>query len=176
MTNWVDVTIVTAVVVSAVLGLYWGLIRQVAATFGLILAIFLAGSQYRNLAGILHQPDGTGLIADENLANILAFVLIVVGVSLAVGTVASVLRTMLGLLFLGWADHLLGAVLGVAQMLLLMAVVIIVADAFPVPNLSDGVQNSTLAPLVARPFSFVVDWLPPEFWQVKSFIELGGIP
>ena len=125
--NWVDVTIVTALIVSAVLGLFWGLIRQVAATFGLVLGIFLAGSFYKSLAGVFHPPEGGGLIADPNVANAVAFVLILIGVSLGIGIIASILRTVLGLLFLGWIDHLLGALLGVIQMALLMAVIIFVA-------------------------------------------------
>ncbi len=161
--NWVDVTIVTALIVSAGLGLFWGLIRQVASTFGLILAIALAGVYYKGLAGAFHSEDGGGLIADPNVANLLAFVLILVGVSLGIGIIASILRTVLGLLFLGWLDHLLGALLGIAQMVLLMGVITIVATVFPVPGLSDAVRESTLAPLLTRPLAFVVDWLPPEF-------------
>ncbi|HMA35286.1 MAG TPA: CvpA family protein [Chloroflexia bacterium] len=168
--NWIDVTILTAIITSTVLGVFWGLIRQVAATFGLILAILLAGSFYKNVAGFLHPPTGGGLIGDENMANIVAFVLIVVGVSLGIGIVASTLRTVLGLLFLGWADHLLGSVLGLFQMSLLLAVIIIVATAFPVPGLSDAVRESHLAPFVARPFAFVIDWLPPEFSIVRILL------
>jgi membrane protein required for colicin V production len=169
--NWVDVTIVTAIVVSGVLGLFWGLLRQVAATFGLIVAIFLAGANYKALAGFLHPAEGGGLIQDENMANIVAFVIIVVGVSLAVGVVASILRTLLGLLFLGWLDHLLGAALGILQMLLLLSVITIVATVFPVPGLSDAINNSALAPTLARPLSFIVDWLPPEFGVVRYLLN-----
>jgi membrane protein required for colicin V production len=169
--NWIDVTILTALIVSAILGLFWGLIRQVAATFGLVLAIFLAGANYKGVAGILHSPDGGGLIADQNMANIVAFVLILVGVSLTIGIIASILRTVLGLLFLGWLDHLLGAVLGLVQMAMLMAVIIFVATLFPVPNLSDAVRESALAPFVAQPFSFLLGWLPPEFDTVRFLLN-----
>ncbi len=160
--NWVDVTILTALITGTGLGLFWGLLRQIASTFGLVLAIFLAGNWYKGVAGFLYN-DGSGLINSENMANIVAFALIVVGVSLTIGIVVSILRTVLGLLFLGWLDHLLGALLGLVQMLLLLAVIIIAATVFPVPGLSDAVQQSNLAPLVAQPLSFIVDWLPPEF-------------
>ncbi len=165
--NWVDVTIVTALAVGGVLGLFWGFIRQVAATFGLVLAIFLAGANYKALAALLHSDSGGGLIADPNVANLVAFVAIVIGVSLAVGFVASVVRTTLGLLFLGWLDHVLGAVLGVVQMALLMAVIIIGATLFHVPGLTDAIQASALAPLIAQPLSFITNWLPPEFGIVR---------
>jgi membrane protein required for colicin V production len=171
--SWVDVTIVTALIVSAVLGLFWGLIRQVAATFGLILGIVLAGAYYKNVSGFLHPDTGGGLIGDPNVANLLAFVLILVGVSLGIGIIASVLRTVLGLLFLGWLDHLLGALLGVFQMALLMAVVIFVATMFPVGGLSDAIRASSLAPFVAQVFSFALAWLPPEFNTVRLLLNMA---
>jgi membrane protein required for colicin V production len=170
--NWIDVTILTAIIASTLLGLYWGLLRQLAATFGLILAIFLAGTLYKGFAAFLYS-DGTGLIQTENTANIVAFVLIVIGISLSIGVGVSIIRTMLGLLFLGWIDHLLGAVLGLVQMLLLMAVIIIAATVFPVPGLSDTVRESALAPFVAQPFSFIVDWLPPEFQAFRFLMNFN---
>jgi len=170
--NWVDVTILTAIIAGTGLGLFWGLLRQIASTFGLVLAIFLAGTWYKGVAGFLYN-DGNGLINSANMANIVAFVLIVVGVSLSIGIVVSILRTVLGLLFLGWLDHLLGAVLGLVQMLLLLAVIIIAATVFPVPGLSEAVQQSSLAPSVAQPLSFIVDWLPPEFQAFRFLMNFN---
>src|SRR5690242_21543949 len=99
--NWVDVTIVTAIVVSLLLGLYWGLIRQVAATFGLLAAIWLAGHFYQNVADFLHPPEGGGLIADPNMAKVVAFVGIVIIVSVVIGTISGILRTLFNFIFLG---------------------------------------------------------------------------
>ena len=170
--SWVDVTILTALVVSVLLGLYWGLIRQVASTLGLIAAIWLAGQHYQDLAAVLHPPEGGGLIADPNMANIVAFALIAIGVSLAVGVVAGILRTVLNLIFLGWLDHLLGAVLGGVQMLLLIEILLVVATVFPVPDLSDAVRQSTLAGIMLQPLYNVV-WglLPPEIHVLWPYLS-----
>ena len=165
--NWVDVTILTALTVSLILGLYWGLIRQLAATFGLILAILLAGRFYEQLAGFLSPPDGSGWIKDSSTAKIVAFVAIVIGVSVLIGVVSGIIRTALNLIFLGWLDHVLGALLGVAQMLILIEVILVVASVIRVPNLSDAVDSSTLAGILLRPLSFVVDLLPPEFKVIR---------
>src|SRR3954452_9061400 len=108
--NWVDVTILTALIVSLLLGLYWGLIRQIAATFGLLASIWLAGHFYQNVANFLHPPEGGGLIGDPNMAKIVAFVGIVIVVSVVIGTISGILRTILNLIFLGWLDHIAGAV------------------------------------------------------------------
>jgi len=165
--NWVDVTILTAVTVSLILGLYWGLIRQLAATFGLILAILLAGRFYEGLAAFLSPPTGGGWIADPALAKVVAFVAIVIGVSVLIGVASGIIRTVLNLIFLGWLDHLLGALLGVVQMLILIEAILIVATVIRVPNLSDAIDNSTVAGLLLRPLSFVVDLLPPEFKIIR---------
>lgn len=165
--NWVDVTILTAITVSLILGLYWGLIRQLAATFGLILAILLAGRFYEGVGAFLSPPDGSGLIKDPATAQIVAFAGIVIGVSLAIGIVSGIIRTVLNLIFLGWLDHLLGALLGVIQMLILIEVILVVATVIRVPNLSDTIDNSALAQVLLRPLSFVVDLLPPEFKIIR---------
>ena len=71
---------------------------------------------------------------------------------------------MLNLVFLGWADHLLGAALGVIQMLLLLGVILVAANVFYVPGLSDAVRASTLAEIMVRPlFALITPLLPPEF-------------
>lgn len=165
--NWVDVTILTAITVSLLLGLYWGLIRQLAATFGLILAILLAGRFYEGLGAILSPPQGGGLIQDPAAAKIVAFVAIVIGVSVLIGIISGIVRTALNLIFLGWLDHLLGALLGVAQMLILMEAILVVATVIRVPNLSDAIDNSAVAGVLLRPLSFVVDLLPPEFQIIR---------
>jgi membrane protein required for colicin V production len=165
--NWVDVTILTALTVSLLLGLYWGLIRQLAATFGLILAILLAGRFYEGVAGVLSPADGGGLIKDPATAQIVAFAGIAIGVSLAIGIISGIIRTVLNLIFLGWVDHLLGALLGVAQMLILIEAILVVATVIRVPNLSDTIDSSSLAGFLLRPLSFVVDLLPPEFKIIR---------
>jgi membrane protein required for colicin V production len=74
----------------------------------------------------------------------------------------------LNLIFLGWLDHLLGAVLGFVQMLLLLEAILLVAWFFPVPNLSDNVHTSALAMAMLRPLSGLIEpLLPPEFQLLK---------
>lgn len=171
--NAVDVIILTAVIASTVLGLFWGLLRQLASTFGLVIAIMMAGRFYEQLAGVLYRPEGGGLIDNQNMANIVAFAVIAIGVSLGIGIVVSVVRIVLNLLFLGWLDHLLGALFGAFQMLILIEVVLLAATLFPVPNLSEAVSQSSIAQAMIQPLSFVLDWLPPE-WQILRFMLGAG--
>ena len=166
--NWVDVTILTAIITSLLLGLYWGLIRQVAATFGLFLSIWVAGQFYEGVANFLHPPEGGGLIGDPNMAKIVAYVGIVIVISVLIGAVSGIVRAVLNLIFLGWLDHVLGAALGVIQMLLLLEVFLVAANVFYVPGLSDAVRSSPLAETMVRPlFALVEPLLPPELLFLK---------
>src|SRR4051794_8557632 len=104
--NLIDIIILASLSVGVLAGFFWGLIRQVIAVVGLVGGLIVAGKYYADLAAFLHGRDGHGLVADDNWAHIIAFVGILLLVSLAVGVVGSVLRVVARLLFLGWLDRL----------------------------------------------------------------------
>ncbi len=163
--NAVDITILASLATSTIAGFFWGLIRQVIALVGLAGGLFLAGRYYADVASALHGADGKGLVADENWANIIAFVGILILFSLLIGVVGSVLRIVARLLFLGWLDRLLGALLGLLVALTLTMAMVVVATVFPVPGLSDGVRDSQVAHWFSGYVPVVLSMLPPEFQQ-----------
>jgi membrane protein required for colicin V production len=168
--NWVDIAILATLISSTLMGLFWGIIRQAISIVGLVGGIFFAGRLYEPVAEFLHG-DGGGLVADPNWARIIAFGAIVVGFSLVLGIVGSVLRVAANLLFLGWLDHALGALLGLVTSLMLMMALIVVATVFPVPNVSEAVRESQVARLLSGFIPLVLAMLPPEF---GIFRELTG--
>jgi membrane protein required for colicin V production len=171
--NWVDITIITLLVISTLMGAFWGLIRQIIALFGLIGGIMIAGRFYQPVSEFLHGKDGGGLIADANWARIIAFVGILIVFSLALGAVGSVLRVVAKVLFLGWLDHLLGGLLGLLMALTLIMAVLVVATVFPVPGLSDTVRTSQVAHWFSGYVPVVLSMLPPEFQRYEQIIKLG---
>lgn len=170
--NWVDITILTTLAASTLTGLFWGLIRQVMSIVGLVGGIYLAGRFYEQVASVLHPSEGGGLVADANWAKIIAFGLIVIGVSLIAGVVGSVLRLVSNLLLLGWLDHLLGGVLGLMNSVLLVSALLAVATVFPVPNVSQAVKESQVAHLVGNFTPVVLNLLPPEFLIFRNLMGL----
>ena len=171
--NWVDIAIVSTMVTSTITGFFWGLIRQVIAIFGLVAGIFIAGKFYEPVSEFLHGKDGGGLVADANWSRIIAFVGIVILVSLALGVVGSVLRVVTKVLFLGWLDHLLGAALGFLMSITLIMPMLVVATVFPVPGLSESVRTSQVAHWFSGYVPVVLSMLPPEFRQYEALIGLG---
>ena len=176
--NAIDIIILATLALSLIMGFFWGLIRQVIALVGLAGGLILAGQYYAGAADFLHGSDGKGLVADENWARIIAFVGIMILFSLLLGIVGSTLRLVARLLFLGWLDRLLGAVLGLLIALTLTTSMVIVATVFPVPGLSDGVRDSQVAQMLSGYIPVVLAMLPQEFHQYYDLARLGvpGLP
>jgi membrane protein required for colicin V production len=172
----VDITILSIVAISTGLGFYWGFIRQVVAVVGLAGGIFAAGRYYASVAEILHPAEGGGLIADENWARIIAFVAIVILVSVALGVVGSALRLLVKLLFIGCIDRALGGLLGFVMSVMLVVAFVVVVTVFPVPGLSEALQTSRVAQQLSGFVPVVLAFLPPEFQQyfaLAKLVELG---
>lgn len=96
------------------LGLYWGVIRQMLALAGLLVGLVVALRLAPEVAVWL-----SSFVASESLALWIAFALVLIGFSSLVSFLASLLRFFVGLLFLGWLDHVLGGMLGLIQVWLL---------------------------------------------------------
>jgi membrane protein required for colicin V production len=171
--NWVDIGILGVVGASTLMGLFWGLIRQVIAVVGLAGGIFFAGRFYEPIAQFLHGEDGGGLVADPNWAHIIAFVLVMVGFSLVLGVAASVLRVVANLLFLGWLDHLLGALIGLIMSVMLVMALLAVATVFPVQGLAEDVRKSQVAQWLSGFVPVVLAMLPPEFQDFRERMTWG---
>ena len=159
----VDIVIVIIVVFSGLLGLYWGIIRQALSLFGLLAGLALARAHTVEVADLL-----SSVLSNYLLAQVIAFILIMLSVSAAASLLASLLRTVMGLLFLGWLDHALGAILGIAQGVLLCAAVLLVAHAIPDASWQPALQESAIAPLLMATVGSLITPLLPGFISVHA--------
>lgn len=156
--NSIDTIIVVVVLLFGALGIYWGVIRQMLAIVGLIAGVVLASRYGTAVADAL-----SSFIRSDMLANALGFLIVLVAVNSIVSFLATLLRRFVGLLFLGWFDHLLGGLLGVFQGLLTCTVVLIVAATFPTGFWSLALAGSRFAPLLVSAFRFLLQLLPESF-------------
>jgi membrane protein required for colicin V production len=143
---------------STVLGVYWGLIRQVLAIVGLLVGVALAGRYGPDVAIWL-----SSFIEDPTLAGVIGFIAVMLLVSTAASLAASLLRIFAGLLFLGWLDHVLGGVLGLAQALLVIAALLVAMVTFPLPLWDQALVDSTLSPPFLRISGLLTPMLPEMF-------------
>ncbi len=159
--NWLDFTIIIGAIVATGMGFFWGLIRQVVSIFGLFVSIWLAAHFYTVGANIVSP-----FIQDTLARNAAGFLLIALGVSLAIGIAASAAQLAANLLFFGLVDHILGAVLGLFQFLLVTEVVLVGGTVFPTPFLHDAIAGSKIAGIMIQGFSFIVGLFPPELQAI----------
>ena len=166
--NIIDIAIVVIVLFAGALGIYWGLIRQVLAIAGVIAGAVVAGRY-----GPIAAESLLSFISDSSLAQAIGFVLVFAAVSGAASLAASLLHHFVGLLFLGWLDHLLGGLLGVAQGLLVCAVLLVTAAAFPHTAWGQALGESRFAAVVAATAGPAVLPLLPEAYRFAAQTMFG---
>lgn len=149
------------------LGLYWGLIRQILSIAGLVVGVMAAGRYGPDVAAWL-----SSFVADPVLAGAIGFLGVLLLVSALASLVASALRLFAGLLFLGWLDHLLGGLLGLVQAALAAAALLLAMVAFPLELWSDAVATSALAQPLLR-VGGVFGAVLPDFFRAALDAALG---
>jgi membrane protein required for colicin V production len=141
--NGFDIAVLAVTAALVLFGLVKGLVRIVITVAALVLAFFVAGHFHPVLAGW-----GSWLGWGEGTLRLIAWVLLFLGVMLAGGLAAWLLRALLKAALLGWADRLAGAFLGLTAGALASAFLLLPLLAYS--SAGQGVlARSMLAPYVS---------------------------
>lgn len=164
--HWLDAVVLVVLVVSTLLGLKRGLIGTALPLIGLIVGVVLAGRYY--------GPVGESLLSaidDPNLNKIASYALIVVVALIASLIVAFFLRRVVGMMLLGWVDHLAGAILGLVIGAAVWGAILAALLQFPFWDIESTVEGSTLARALTKYFPLLLSLLPGEFDAVREFFQ-----
>ncbi|ADW69464.1 CvpA family protein [Granulicella tundricola] len=156
--NPFDWFLVVILVISTIAAFMRGLIRSLLSLVGFILAIVVASWNYLSFASYLGR-----WILNFTVAEIIAYLTILIVITIAFSMLANLLRKTASAVGLGFLDRLLGAAFGVLRGFLAGVAAMMAIAAFS-PN-SEWVKNSQLTPYFlegAHAVSFVV---PPRFEQ-----------
>jgi membrane protein required for colicin V production len=123
--SWVDLTIVIVVALSVLAGLSQGFFRSVCSLGGLILGLAIAEWNYPIVAAPLKS-----LVRNQELADIIAFILIAILVMAVAGVLGALLHKTFKQIGLGCLDRLAGGVFGFFQGVLLVTLAILVTVTF----------------------------------------------
>ncbi len=160
--NWLDLVLIVILVVAAFIGLRIGIIKAVLSLAGVVLGVILAGRFYNALAPSL------AFIPQENMARIVAFAIILIGVMVIAGILAGVLKWLASLVLLGWLNRLGGAALGLLLGILFSSALLAIWARI----LGTGaIGDSALANLLLDNFPLVLALLPEEFGSIRSFFQ-----
>jgi len=160
--NWLDIIIIIALIVPIFTGLMQGLIKAALSLAGIIVGVVLASNFYEDFAGVL------GFISNEDVANIVAFIIILLLVFIIANVIAFFLRATISALTLGWIDRVGGAVFG----FVMGAIIISAMLATVVKFFGEGiVTESALAGFLLDKFPIVLGLLPSQFDSIRDFFQ-----
>jgi membrane protein required for colicin V production len=161
--TWADVGIAAVILLSVLLAAGQGFFFEIFSLAGTIVGYLLAAWGYTRVAPMLEPYVKTPWVA-----NLAAFLLIFLAVTLLASAVGRLVRATMKEVGLRWFDRLLGALFGFARGLLVVMVIALALASFA-PE-SPVLSNSRLAPyllVVAR----AAVWLAPT--QVRMQFRSG---
>ncbi len=161
--NWLDIGIIVVIAISLSIGLKAGIIKIVLSLAGVIVGIILAGRYSIPLAKQLT------FITSEEIAKIVAFAMILLGVMLVAAVLASVLKWTASVVMLGWVNRLGGAAFGLVLGAILCGALLAVWVKFL--GIQPVIVESALAAILLDRFPVVLALLPDEFDTIRSFFQ-----
>ncbi len=165
--DWVSLTLL--VFIGFLTWMAWrnGVIRELVSLASVILAIPIAGVLYPRMYPKVHR-----IVTDGDLAALVSFLAILIGVVVGGQVLAHVLRRTASMLNLGMADHLAGAAFGFVKGVILCQVILIALVTFPSPDLQGQIDDSTVARGLLDTSPVALAFLPDHFdSQLHAFLD-----
>ena len=161
--NWLDIVLIVALASALVIGLRTGIIKAVLSLAGLIIGVILAGRYYVPLS------EQLAFIPHAGAAKIVAFAIILIGIMVIAGVLASLLKWTVSVVMLGWVNRLGGAIFGLVLGAILCGALL--ATWIKFLGIAGAVVESTMARTLLDYFPVVLALLPGEFDAIRSFFQ-----
>lgn len=140
--NALDILFVVIMGFSLVRGIFRGLVKEVASIIGVLSGYYAAYTYYPLLARLLSR-----WMSDTAYLNIVSFLILFCLVFLIISLIGVVLKYLLSIAYMGWADRVSGALFGLGKSILVASVILVALTTF-LPKNAALVRESLLAPHV----------------------------
>ncbi|MFC2024739.1 CvpA family protein [Chloroflexota bacterium] len=161
--SWLDIVLIIAIGLTTFIGLRKGIIKMALTLGGLVLGIFLAGRYY------LPFSEQLTIISSPTWAKVAAFAVIFIGVMVVAAMLARLLEKAASAIMLGWANRLVGAILGFLVGAMFCGALLAIWVKYL--GVSGAIAESAIAPILLDRFPKVLALLPAEFDGVRSFFQ-----
>jgi membrane protein required for colicin V production len=165
--NWADITIICIILLSAVLSLFRGFVREVLSLVAWIVAFWAAMAFWGQVAVMLAP-----YIAIEFPRMVLSFLAILVGVLLVFGIINFIVGRLMASTGLSGPDRLLGALFGMLRGAAIVTVLVVLAGLTPLPGDPSWAQSRMLVGFQSAAM-LAIGQLPPEFGKHFSYSQRG---
>lgn len=161
---WIDIAIIALIVLSAVLSLFRGFVKEALALASWLVALWVSMVFYDDLAVVLSQ-----WIAEPSIQNIAAFSILFVSILLLgalVNYLASKLVVKTGL---ATTDRMLGVVFGMARGAVIVSILVLFAGLTPMPQ-DSWWQGSQLISYFQEFAIWMREYLPKDISENISYV------
>lgn len=169
MLNWADLVLIAILALSALVGLWRGLVVEVLSLVIWVAAFWLA-FQFGEPVSVLFE----GRVEPSSARMFLAFGLLFIGALVVGGLLTWLIRKLIVATGLTGTDRMLGLLFGILRGGVLASVLVLLLGFTPMPA-DDWWQQSRLMPFFEGYASWIGDWLPETVRQHLQFGP-GGIP
>jgi membrane protein required for colicin V production len=170
ITNWLDIVLLIILLVSFILGLIKGFMRQTINIAAVVIGLIIAARYCRPAAGIFSRA-----FASDKWAHLIAFILIFIAV-LVSGALLSKLVSKLVKGPLRFIDRILGGALGIITGVLTCGVLVMALLVFPVDK--QALMGSSVAPYCYWLTKGMIQVIPRELKEKfkETYQEIVGSP
>ena len=154
--NLLDIAVAVILLLFLGRGLMRGLTREVSGLIGVVGGFALA----RHFQSVL-QPSMEALFSNQDVAGVVAFLLIFILTLILVAFLGMLLRRSMTITLALWVDHLLGAMAGLAKGMLILCVAFFLLQGF-FPNFG-LVQQAQSTPFFVSLSDYLRAFLPVAF-------------
>ncbi len=152
--NWIDIIFILILILTSILGIIKGLMRQFIGLLSVIIGLLLAVNFYPFVADLYIQ-----LISHEVLSQFLGFMTIFLGI-LVIGWLISLSVPKLLKGFLKSADHIFGGGLGFLKGIFICGILVFALLLFPVNK--KALKESQIAPFCLNITRTIISLIPEE--------------
>lgn len=151
--NWLDIVLVAVLLITFILGIVKGLIRQIIGIAAVVIGLILAVYNYSYVSQFYIR-----LVSHQTVSNLLGFFTVFIAV-LCVGWFIAYLLSKLAKGPLKFFNHALGGGLGLLKGILISGVIVFALLIFPVDK--SGLKESQLSPYCLK-ITKAIYYLIPE--------------
>lgn len=161
--HWADMTILAVILVSVVVSVLRGFVKEVLSLLAWVAAFWVA-ARFSSAAAAWLEP----YVAVPAARLVIAFVAVLLATLLAVGVVNFLIGKLLESTGLSGTDRLLGALFGLARGVGVVGIAVLLAGLTPLPTQPWWQEAQAIPPFESAAL-YVLRWLPPELASHFAF-------
>lgn len=160
--NGLDVFFTVILGFSLIRGIFRGLVKEVASIIGVLSGYYAAYTYYPLVARLLSR-----WMSNTAYLNIVSFLILFCLVFFFISMIGVVLKYLLSIAYMGWADRISGVLFGLTKAILVASVILVALTTF-LPRNAPLIRESLMAPYVTHISETIAKIVSPEMKRTFS--------